>query len=279
MTAVTCAAGWFSRKSGTALGILFTGSSVGGVVFPIMVSHLIPKLGYGWAMRICAFVILGLLIIANLTVRPFKPPRPRKVTREQLLKPLKETGFLLIIGCFFLFPFGYFVPLNFLPTQALDAGMDSNLAQYLVPIFNASSLFGRLSCGFLGDMIGRFNTFAAACYLSGIWVLALWLPATGDAAIIAFAILFGFSSAPFAALATPLVVQISPMNEVGYRTGLLFLSAAISGLVSNPLGGAMLGTASGWDGLMVFCGVLCLSGGTFVAAARIRARGWKLALY
>ena len=279
MAAVTCAAGWFSRKTSTALGVLFTGSSVGGVVFPIMVSHLIPMLGYGWAMRICAFVILGLLILANLSVRPFKPPQPRKVTRQQLLKPLKETGFLLVIGCFFLFPFGYFVPLNFLPTQALDAGMDSNLAQYLVPILNASSLFGRLSCGFLGDTLGRFNTFAAACYLSGIWVLALWLPAKGDAAVIAFAILFGFSSAPYAALATPLVVQISPMNEVGYRTGILFLAAAISGLVSNPLGGAILDTTSGWDGLKIFCGIFCLSGATFIAAGRIKARGWKLAQY
>lgn len=276
---MTCAAGWFRRRSSTALGILFTGSSVGGVVFPIMVSHLIPKLGYGWAMRICAFVILGLLIIANLTVRPFKRPRPKKVTGEQLLKPLRETVFLLVTVCFFLFPFGYFVPLNFLPTQALSAGMDPSLAQYLVPIFNASSLFGRLSCGFLADAVGRFNTFAAACCLSGIWVLALWLPAKGEAALIAFAVLFGFTSAPFAALATPIVVQISPMDEVGYRAGVLFLAAAVSGLVCNPLGGAILDTASGWDGLKIFCGVFCLSGATFIAAARVRARGWKLSQF
>jgi hypothetical protein len=34
-----------------------------------MVVHLIPEVGFGWALRICAFLILALLIFANLTVR------------------------------------------------------------------------------------------------------------------------------------------------------------------------------------------------------------------
>ena len=33
-----------------------------------MVIHLLPKVGFGWTMRICAFFILGLLIIRSLTV-------------------------------------------------------------------------------------------------------------------------------------------------------------------------------------------------------------------
>jgi len=44
--AVTCVAGWFNHKRGAAFGILFTGSSIGGVVFPITVSHLILNVGF-----------------------------------------------------------------------------------------------------------------------------------------------------------------------------------------------------------------------------------------
>ncbi len=32
-SAVTCVAGWFNKRRGAAFGILFTGSSIGGVVF------------------------------------------------------------------------------------------------------------------------------------------------------------------------------------------------------------------------------------------------------
>ena len=110
---ITAAARWFHRKRGAALGIAFTGSSLGGVVFPIMVSRLIPNVGFGWAMRISAFLILILLVIANLTVRPLKPSRPHKVTAAQLSYPLKEMDFLLILGGFLCFCYGYFVPLNY----------------------------------------------------------------------------------------------------------------------------------------------------------------------
>ncbi len=106
-----------------------------------MVSHLIRDIRFGWALRICAFLMLFLLTIANVTVRAYIPPQPHKVTTAQLLKPLTETEFILITAGFFLFSYGFFVPVNYLPTQALSVGMDANLAQYLLPILNAGSLF------------------------------------------------------------------------------------------------------------------------------------------
>ena len=69
ISAVTCVIGWFDQRRGAAFGILFTGSSLRGVVFPIMLSHPIREIGFGWAMRIAAFIMLFLLVIANLTVR------------------------------------------------------------------------------------------------------------------------------------------------------------------------------------------------------------------
>lgn len=39
--------------------------SPGGVTLPIMAIHLMPKLGFGWAIRTCSFLILVLLIFAN----------------------------------------------------------------------------------------------------------------------------------------------------------------------------------------------------------------------
>ncbi|KPM46531.1 hypothetical protein AK830_g116 [Neonectria ditissima] len=273
---VTCAAGWFNRKRGAAFGILFTGSSIGGVVFPIMVSRLISEVGFGWAMRICAFLMLFLLVIAKLTVRPFQPPRPQKITKAQLLKPFTEIEFLCTTVGFFLFSYGFFVTIVYLPVEAYSVGMSPDLAQYVLSILNAASLFGRLFAGFLSDKIGRFNVFIVVCYLSGIMTLGLWLPDTSDAALIAFAILFGFFSGAYISLITPLVMQISPMAEIGFRTGIILLVSAIGGFTANPINGAILESAGGWTGLKVFSGVFCLAGTTFVVVARIKRTGWKV---
>ena len=274
--AIACVAGWFDRKRGAAFGIVFTGSSIGGVVFPIMVSHLIHTVGFGWAMRICAFLILFLLIIANLIVRANHPPRAQKITGAQLVKPLTEIQFVLVTAGFFLFSYGFFAVIDYLPVQALSAGMDPELVQYLLPILNSGSLFGRLFSGFLGDKIGRFNSFIIVCYLSSIWILALWLPDSSNPALIAFAVLFGFSSGAFVSLITPLIMQISPMAELGFRTGIVLFVVATGGLTTNPINGAILDSAGGQAGLKIFPGILCLAGTTFVLIARVRQTGWEV---
>ncbi|KAJ0412993.1 major facilitator superfamily domain-containing protein [Aspergillus carlsbadensis] len=273
---VTCAAGWFTKNRGAAFGILFTGSSIGGIVLPILVTHLIRTTGFAWAMRTCAFVMLFLLIITNLTVRPFTPPKPRSVSRTELARPLREPQFLLLTAGMFLFTYGFYVPINYLPVQALEAGMSADLVQYLIPILNAGSLFGRLAAGFLGDRIGRFNIFIVVCYLSALSILALWLPDSSTPALIAFSVLFGFFSGAYVSLLTPLILQISPMAELGFRTGIVLLATAVGGLTTNPINGAIVDGAGGWVGLKVFAGVFAVVGTCFVVLARGRAVGWRV---
>lgn len=255
---------------------MFTGSSLGGIIFPIMITRLISDVGFAWTMRICGFLILALLVIANLTIKAFVPPTPHPVTSAQLLKPLKETDFLLCAAGYFLFAYGFFVPINYLPTQAISAGMSTSLAQYLVAIFNTGSLFGRLIAGFLGDKIGRYNMYIIVCYLSGIWVLAIWLPVNTEAGIIVFAVLFGAFSGVFVSLITPMVMAISPFSELGFRVGIVQFANAIAGLTTNPIAGAILEGPSGWAGVKIFSGVLCIAGTVFVQGVRVRRVGWKL---
>ena len=154
--------------------------------------------------------------------------------------------------------------------------MHQGLAEYLIPILNAASLFGRVFAGVMGDKIGKYNIFIVVCYLSGIWILAILIPSTTSSSLIAFSVLYGFCSGAYVSLIGPLVMQISPMAEVGIRTGIVFFSNSIAGLTTNPINGAILGTSSGWLGIKVFAGVFCLVGTTFILAARIHRTGWKL---
>ena len=86
---------WFLEKRGAALGLVVAGSSLGGVILPIMLLHLIPEVGFGWAIRICAFLILALLIFANLAMRSRLAPTKRPFHLIAFVRPLKEPVFCL----------------------------------------------------------------------------------------------------------------------------------------------------------------------------------------
>lgn len=53
---------WFFKKRAFAFGLIAAGSSVGGIILPITVEKLLPQIGFGWSMRIAAFLILFLLV-------------------------------------------------------------------------------------------------------------------------------------------------------------------------------------------------------------------------
>ena len=58
------------------MGIVLTGSSFGGIIHPIMHNQLFHgKTGFAWGVRASAFLILGLLVIANCIMTTRLPPK------------------------------------------------------------------------------------------------------------------------------------------------------------------------------------------------------------
>ena len=68
-----------------------------------MIIHLIPEVGFGWTMRICAFLILALLILANLTVRSRIPPTRRPFSAMAFVRPLNSPTFSILAAAVFFF--------------------------------------------------------------------------------------------------------------------------------------------------------------------------------
>jgi hypothetical protein len=130
---------WFLKHRALAFGIMVSGSSIGGVVLPIMVQQLLPRIGFGWAMRSVAFLILGLLVIANLTIKSRLPPMKRPMHLKDFITPYSEIPFLLLALASFFVYVGGFLPFNYIIVEAQASGMSFELAQYLVPILNAAS--------------------------------------------------------------------------------------------------------------------------------------------
>ena len=110
-----------------------------------------------------------------------------------------------------------------------------------------------------------------------ILILALWLPATGNAPIIIFAVLFGISSGAGISLTPALCAQISPIKEIGVRTGVAFSLASFAALTGPPIGGQIIADSLGsFRNTAVFGGVSCAVGTTLFVVARVTLAGVKV---
>lgn len=75
MPTMSLAGTYFVKKRPFALAICAMGNSVGGLVFAAILQQTIPKLGYGWAMRICGLVVMASSIPSIFVLRPMKLKR------------------------------------------------------------------------------------------------------------------------------------------------------------------------------------------------------------
>lgn len=84
--AISLPSQYFRRRRSLVMGLVYAGSSLGGVIFPIMLNHLINSgLGFAWGVRIVAFMVMGLLIVANVIARPNYPPTAPSVHGEKTI--------------------------------------------------------------------------------------------------------------------------------------------------------------------------------------------------
>jgi MFS family permease len=280
---MTACATWFLRHRALAIGTMVAGSSVGGVVLPIMVNRLVDDIGFGWTMRALAFLLLGVLIIGNLTVKSRIPPLKRPFLLKDFLASYTEPAFLLMtIGTWFVY-IGGFLPFNFIIVQARAQGMSTSLAGYLVSILNAASTFGRIIPAHYGDLYGVFNIMILLTCFAGILNLALWLPSTtlavghANALIIVFSILYGFASGCFFSIIPAMIAQLSDVRKLGVRTGSLYVVSSTGVLIGSPIAGVIASEhGNGFLWLTVFSGVTLLVGAMLVVFSRIRQTGFKV---
>lgn len=64
---------WFHARRGLATGITFTGTSLGGIVFPIALRSILDHMSWAWSMRLLALFVFVLVLFGNLFIRGRMP--------------------------------------------------------------------------------------------------------------------------------------------------------------------------------------------------------------
>lgn len=266
---------WFLKKRGAAMGLAIAGSSLGAIVFPIVLSELLSEVGFGWAVRTCGFIMAPLLIFAAFVVKARLPPRKNKfLLLSAFREPLYDS---LVAGVFFLF-MGMFTPMFYLSTYGIRNGMDEKLASYLVAIINGASIPGRIIPGILGDKFGRINTLFFAGGLTAISVYC-WPAATSTPGIIVFSAAFGFTSGAIVSGGS-VVFTLCPKSpkDIGTYMGMGIAIASVAVLVGPPINGALLDRFRGFNEVAVFSGTMCMLGTVLTGLAKLSTPGgpWSL---
>lgn len=66
---------YFSKHRAVAVGIVASGSATGGLVYPTIVRQLLPKIGFGWTVRVMGFMMLAIGCFTASLLRTRLPPR------------------------------------------------------------------------------------------------------------------------------------------------------------------------------------------------------------
>lgn len=268
---------YFSTRIGLAVGVGSSGSSIGGIIYPIILYRLIDRIGFAWSVRVVAFIALGTLLIpiAIMKMR-VKAPKPRALIDWSAFTDVPFIVFVIATLIGFM---GLSIVLFYLSYDAGERHVTgTKMSFYIVAIFNAGSTLGRIAPNALSDRTGPFNLLAPCAVITGVLMFCM-IAVKSEAAIIVVALLVGFCSGVFIAMPPVcFIALIKDKSRIGTRVGMGFSIAALGLLIGGPAGGSILGTKDplNWAGLWSFGGVSACVAGVVYAALRVARGGFKL---
>ncbi|KAH7310682.1 major facilitator superfamily transporter monocarboxylate [Stachybotrys elegans] len=210
MVGVAVISKWFVRRRGLAMGIALCGSSIGGVVLPMMLRSCLPRLGWTWAIRILAFIFTGVMMAGLACLYRPTPQHDDAAAAEKLsvarfalnFQALRSWTFVFVTIGLFALEFATFGVFALLPTYAAAARFSTDTGFALISIANGTSTLGRLLPGLAGDIYGHFNVSILMIIFTAVFTGVVLVPfgSTSLGAVYTFAALWGFGSGSFMSL-------------------------------------------------------------------------------
>ncbi|PTB44629.1 hypothetical protein M441DRAFT_66370 [Trichoderma asperellum CBS 433.97] len=261
---------YFHKRRALANGIAASGSSIGGVLFPIMFRQLEVKIGFPWATRTIALLSLATCVISIGVMRQrFKPQEKRALLQ---LSAFREAQYsLFCLACFLGF-LGFYNFLVYVQPFAIETGVvDANIGFYLVAILNAASTFGRFGPNFVADYAGSLNILFPALTITAILAYC-WVAVNSASGIIALSALYGFFSGAFVSLIAVVMMEIT-QDIRKLRLGMCFALESIGLLIGTPIGGTIVNRTGSYLGVQLFCGSCLAACAVILLSVRLLRSG------
>lgn len=138
-TALSVTGQWFDKWRGLANGTVFVGSSLGGIVFPLVMRECFGSLGWSVTIQIVAGVAGFLLVLGNLLIRGRSLRRKGEGRRMKWtidLRCFRDWRFVWTVAGISLFQFVVVGAMGMLPTWVKLQGFDDDHAFNVVALVN-----------------------------------------------------------------------------------------------------------------------------------------------
>lgn len=264
MPTITVAPPWYKARRGLALGIITSGTGIGGLVWAPALRALNAKIGFRNSLRISGLVS-GTLVMFASTVIEWDSQTKLRLETERRANPRQKWWKIPLVDWriartrgFAAHLFGgtmqaaaYYTPVFFFSSYARTLGYTSSTGANFIAINNACNAIGKISIGMIADRFGRVNTLVASTTLSALSVLAFWLPSTfatsrtvGSGLFITYTLMYGiFASSYIALFPASLVELFGPTNFTAIN-GFLYMARGAATLIGTLAAGALIRTSA-----------------------------------
>jgi len=255
---------WYERRRGMAVGIVASGQSLAGIVWPPIFGVAVTEVG--WRYGFIGFgLIAAAIMLPMCLIFIRKPPdtetlqaaeasegadskgRPRRGARHSetsiSYRQLQIVLCVAIIGCCI----SMALPLAHLVAYATDIGLPLTDAVTVLSVTLMAAFTSRvLLVGLLSD---QFGGLWALFIFSALQAAMVALLAYADSTILLYVIGIGFGlgyGGIFPVYAV-IIREYMPPQEAGRRTGVVFLFGAVSMGLGSWMGGALFDTTGSYD--------------------------------
>jgi MFS family permease len=274
-------ANWFERRRGMAMGLAFTGTSVGGMVMNPVNTLLVQA--FGWRST---YVILGvamLLVTVPLALFIVKT-RPSDVGLQPDGTDIAEEEFKKLTGhtlgqAVHTWSF-WFIAMNMVLTNFMANAIGVHCYPYLTDIGHSEMMAGvavGLSMGFMtlgkvglgtwADRWGARRTFVLSAVMTamGVWILMM---ATPFWVVMVFVFVYGFPQGGPLTL-TPLVIaDCHGLKNFGAIIGVLTLMSITGAAVGPVVVGKMYDVSGSYRGAFILLVIVTLLSAFCIHLAR-----------
>ncbi|MEP6848732.1 MAG: MFS transporter [Acidobacteriota bacterium] len=258
---------WFRESRGTALGVALTGTSIGGVIIPLISTPLI--LAYGWrnamfAVSLSVWLILLPAII--LLVRENETPDDSPQAEHggfTFAESLRTPTFWIFALCAALVFYPIFVTTQqfILYLQSPRIGMPLETASWVQSVLFAVSVGGKSAVGFLSDRFTSTRMVLACAFV--MFASTFVLLALNADNVLLFIVPFGFGYGGTFVLLQRMASDYFGMKDYGRILGTIVMIEIAGAFVGGTIT-SRLADAAGGDYAQPFRIVIGVTAGVLV---------------
>jgi sugar phosphate permease len=263
---------WFVKRRGLAMGLTMVGSSIGGIIAPLLAQWLISASGWRWA-----FIILGSIsLVISIPAAQFMKHSPQrigltpygedKITEDKQSQRSAISGLsfsqvirtsrfwllgVILASVFFCISS---VVVHIVP-HADDIGISAIMAASVLSAIAAIGIIGRLGIGLLSDKSG--GTLALSVCLSIITLSLIWLLFVSESWMFyVFAVVFGLAAGGFITLLPIVTAELFGMASLGAIIGGITFLTTIGDATGAPVAGSIFDNTGSYDLAFLICVVV-----------------------